>query len=240
MTALFRQFVARNFHAFHRTLDAVLSLCVFISIPSTVALYILHRPILAILFKHGQFDQESLELTAMAFRYHVLGITFVGCNRLLVAAFHAQKDLKTPVIQAAGNMVVNVLLAYGLSSGPLRYAGVALAASLAAPCLTAPLLFIFLRRMPGLPLRGVLVTSMKTLVASAVMGVVCFYGRTWASISTTQDKFVQAAIVATLIGAGAATFFAMAWILRLDEVRVLFLALKRRRNPPGGDEKSGD
>jgi len=229
LTELSRQFVARNLPAFHRTLDEVLRLCVFISIPSTVGLYLLHRPIISLLFENGQFGRESLELTAMAFRYHVLGLTFVGCNRLLVVAFHAQKDLKTPVIQAAGNMVLNVLLAYGLSEGPLGHAGVALAASLAAPCLTVPLLVILLRRMPGLPLRGLLVTCIKTLVASGVMGVVCFYGMEWAGTATTQTKVIQATIVATLIGAGAATFFATAWVLRLDEVRVLFSILKRRR-----------
>jgi putative peptidoglycan lipid II flippase len=235
LTELSRLFVARNFQAFHGTLDEVLRLCVFISIPSTVGLYLLHRPILSVLFEHGNFGRESLELTAMAFRYHVLGITFIGCNRLLVAAFHAQKDLKTPVIQAAGNMVVNVLLAYWLSSGALGYTGVALAASLSAPCLTAPLLFIFLRRMPGLPLRGLFVTLLKTLVASAVMGAVCFYGMAWASTFTAQGKVAQALLVAILIGAGATTFFAMAWVLRLDEVRVLFSVLKRRRSSPAGD-----
>jgi putative peptidoglycan lipid II flippase len=229
LTELSRNFAEKNLLAFQATLDEVLRLCLFISIPSTVGLYLLRDPILAVLFENGNFDQASRELTATAFRYHVLGITFVGCNRLLVAAFHAQKDLKTPVIQGAGNMVVNVLLAYGLSRGALGYAGVALAASVAAPCLTVPLLLIHLRRMPGLPLRRLCVTLVKTLVASGVMGLVCFYGLSWAGPWTSQSKIVQGILVATLIGAGAATFFAMAWALRLDEVRVLFSVLKRRR-----------
>jgi peptidoglycan biosynthesis protein MviN/MurJ (putative lipid II flippase) len=80
-----------------------------------------------------------------------------------------------------------------------------------------------------------LVTFIKTLVASGVMGIVCFCGMEWASTSTTQGKVVQAAIIAMLIGAGGTTFFAMAWVLRLDEVRVLFRALKRRRNSAAGD-----
>ncbi len=228
LTALARHSAAGDRPAFERTLSDVLRLTVFITLPSTVGLYILRRPILALLFENGQFAQHSLDLTQAAFRWHIAGMVFVGWNRVLVACFHAQKDLKTPVAQGAANMCVHLALAYVLSEA-LGHSGIALAASAAAFCQTLSLFWVLSRRMRGLRFPGLARTTLKTLVASTVMGAACVLGMRFVWTPDVHSKLAEAAGIAVIIAAGMGVFFASARVLRAEEVRMLLGAMRSRR-----------
>jgi putative peptidoglycan lipid II flippase len=235
LTALSRHAAEENQPAFQRTLSEVLRLVIFITVPSTVGLYVLRRPILSFLFETGQFDQRSLELTAQAFRYHVLGMALVGINRILVASFYARKDFRTPLFNGAVNVAANLLLAYTLSEGNLQHAGIALAASLAAGLQMVTLLFSLTRRLGGLRFPGLLSGAAKTLLASAVMGAASYFAmaQTWGP--RLHGKLSQGMVIAALILLGAGVFFAVSWLLRSEELSVLFRGLTRkpgRREPP--------
>ena len=49
-----------------------------------------------------------------------------------MSAFYAMKNIRTPVLAASLNLLVCLPLAWWLSSGPMGYTGIALAASVAA------------------------------------------------------------------------------------------------------------
>ncbi len=235
LTALARHVAANDRASFERTVSEVLRLTVFITVPSTVGLYLLRRPVLSILFEGGEFNERSLDLTQAAFRWHVLGMAFVGSNRLLVACFHAQKDLRTPLLQGAVNMILHLSLAYGLSVR-MGHAGIALASTIAALLQTASLVVALFRRMRGLRLPGVVSTMWKTLVAAGGMGLACAWilGFVWTPAVTS--KLSLAGSISTVVAAGVVVFFVLAWVLRMGELGMLTRGLARQR--PGAGSKS--
>jgi putative peptidoglycan lipid II flippase len=220
LTVLSGQAARGDEGAFRRTTSDLLRAVVFITVPSALGLLVLARPILQLLYGGGRFDDLSLGLTVGAFRWHALGIPFIGANRVLVSFFHARKDLKTPVKIAAVNLVVNLGLAWWLSGTALGFAGIALASTIAAAVQTASLLAVFLLREPRMALPGIWSTTLKTAAAAVLMAGLCRVGLQLSP--EAQGKTAQALRVAWLVAGGAAAYFALAWCFRIPELRRLW------------------
>jgi len=230
LTSLSRYASAGDRSSFERTTAEVLRLAAFITLPSMVGLFVLRRPILSLLFESGRFDSASLDLTAAAFRFHVLGILFVGWNRVLVACFHAHKDLRTPVVQGALNMVLHLTLCYVLARA-MGHAGIAFASTLAAAAQTAVLFAIVLRRFQGLRFPGVLRVSTASALASLVMGGAVT--RLWSLLDGAAggSKAALAVHVGTAILCGVVVYFLAARVFGLKEAGALVSLFRRKRRP---------
>jgi putative peptidoglycan lipid II flippase len=124
-----------------RSLDAV----TLFTIPIAAFCMIEGRDIVALLFKSGKFDDQSVDLTAGAFFYHMFGLFFIGQNRILASAFYAREDTKSPTLAGIASFGVNIACAWIFSlflEGP----GIALALSIASAFNFALLAILFLRR----------------------------------------------------------------------------------------------
>jgi putative peptidoglycan lipid II flippase len=205
----------------------VFRLVLFVTIPSTVGLWILREPAISLILRSGQFQERSLDLTVAAFRFHLLGLAFVGLVRVLVATCHSQKDIRSPIVASLFVLPVNLALAAVLSSGPMGHTGIALASSVAAG-VHAVLLFEICRfRLPTLRLRPLLAILFQSGIGSAVMAAVCL-AALWAW-PVPEGKLLQALWLLVIVAAGAAVYFGVTAALRVDECRVLLGSLLRRR-----------
>lgn len=142
----------------------------FIVAPATVGLAVLAVPITAVLFQRGAFAGEEARQTALALAAFALGLWPVAVLRVVVPAFYALQDTRTPVWTAAVAFVANVAFSLSLM-GPVpagnssvlqalawltaamhiadfRHVGLALATSLAAAA-NLSLLVVMLRRKLG-------------------------------------------------------------------------------------------
>ena len=225
LTSLSRQAVDRDLRGFSETLLEVLRLVLFITIPSMVGLYLLRRPILSLLLQSGAFDVASLEMTARAFQFHVLGLSCVGISRVMVNGFYAMKDLVTPVRIASLILMINLGLAWVLSESELSYAGIALASSIAALFQAVMLWRGLTARIPELDLRPLWPTALKASVAALLMG-----GGVWGGsllVSLEHGKLLLGLELSLVILGGAAIYFLLARVFRMAELAVLF---RRRKN----------
>jgi putative peptidoglycan lipid II flippase len=116
---------------FQETLDNGLCLVFFIVLPATAGLLILGKPIVVLLFERGAFGAHSSAMTTDALVCYTVGLWAFSGMRVLIAAFYALQDTKTPVKVADHFFGVNVILSLVLM-GPLKHAGLALALSLAS------------------------------------------------------------------------------------------------------------
>jgi putative peptidoglycan lipid II flippase len=148
----------------------------FLSLPASVGLIILRRPIVSLLFERGAFDARSTELVAWALLWYAAGLVGHSLLEIIARAFYAMQDTRTPVAVGAAAMGLNVVLSIGLSimfaqAGRPPHGGLALANSLATAleCLT---LFALLgRRVGGLDLMRLRRGVTATVVGAAVMGL---------------------------------------------------------------------
>jgi putative peptidoglycan lipid II flippase len=197
-----------------------------INVPAAVGMALLAGPIIHVLFERGEFmPRDTAEMVP------VLGMLAVGLPifagvSLLLRAFYAQKDTRTPVKAAVLSFVVNIGLALLLKDhfGTL---GLAMASTVAVVVQALYLQVALTRRRPELGVAPLWGDGLKIMVAAAVMGLVVWlggrvtdaWGETW---------LVDVIRLGLLIPIGAGTFAGLAFLLRL-EGRDELLGLLRRR-----------
>jgi putative peptidoglycan lipid II flippase len=150
---------------------------------------------------------------------------------ILSRGFYALSDTRTPVLVAAGSMLLNLVLA-ALLVGPLELRGLALALSLATTAEVLALAALIAVRVDGVLtaqffgalLRMAAATALGTAGAAAVLLLLTEVLRL--DIGATLGAL---AVLATAGGAGILVYMAAAWRLGLQETSDL-----RRRLPVGG------
>src|SRR5208283_5395949 len=116
---------------FKSTLFFALRNLMLVLIPTAVGMVIFSRWIIHIVFQHGAFDAYSTNITSQVMFYAALGLPFFGASRILVSAFYALQDTRTPVKTATVCLVINAVL-NGILMFPLKVGGIALASSIAS------------------------------------------------------------------------------------------------------------
>jgi putative peptidoglycan lipid II flippase len=136
-------------HAFTSTLRSIL----YLSIPSTIGLLILGRPLIQVIFERYEFDAESTQFTYWALAFYSLGLISHSVLEIVTRAFYALHNTKTPVVVGVITMGVNIILSWILMAwfdrvGLASHGGIALASSIAVTLETIWLVNR-LRRLPG-------------------------------------------------------------------------------------------
>ena len=188
----FASLARRDLAAFRDTVGFALRLVNLIALPAAIGLVLTAEPLTSVLFIRGQFTPEDAAQTAVAVRFYAIGLWSVASVRVLVPAFYALEDTRTPVVTAfaafAANLVFIVLLIGPLRSPPdsvfgqwmasathaigildLRHGGLALSTSLAATVNLVLLAALLERRVGGFAWGPWLGSTFRTLLASSTM-----------------------------------------------------------------------
>lgn len=208
-------------------LNFALRLVAFITIPASVGLALIRYPVINLLFRTGEFDQNSVDMTAFAFLFHSMGLFFIGASRILVPVFYSMKDMVTPVKVAVLVMVVNLVLCLVLA-GPLSHGGIALANSVSALVQTIALL-AYLLGVIGALRWGLLGASiLKTLLASTIMGLAVWWAVDVLQLEETTSRVVLLPSLLGVVLLGAGSYALSAWLLRSPEMRDAWRIVTRR------------
>ena len=97
--------------AFNRASEISLAL----TIPASVALMVIPLPLVSVLFERGAFTSNDTAATALAVAIYGLGLPAFVLQKTLQPLFFAREDTKRPFYYALMAMVLNAVLAIGLS-----------------------------------------------------------------------------------------------------------------------------
>jgi len=215
---------------FQETLDNGLCLVFFIVLPATAGLLILGKPIIVLLFERGAFGAHASAMTTHALMGYTAGLWAFSGMRVLIAAFYALQDTKTPVKVAVISLSVNVILSLMLM-GPLKHAGLALALSLAS-MVQFGLLALCLRKKGLFTHAGPILKSfVKSLSATIAMGAIIFICRTqWFHTDGNSALSGKILNLSALVLIGIVVYFSLARFLRCREIKAVtaMLGVKRR------------
>lgn len=208
---LSRRFVDGARDEYIRLLDWGLRLMVVLAAPCAVALAILAIPILATLFRHGEFSAHDVLMTRQALIAYSAGLVALVLVKILAPAFYARQNVKTPVKIAVITLLATQLMNLAFV-WHLRHAGLALAIALAA-WVNAGLLYWKLRQH-GIftPLAGWPLFLLKVAIALVAMAGVLL----WAAAGS--DFWLQAGFrerlerLALVILSGVAVYFGTLWL----------------------------
>jgi len=192
----------------------------FLSIPATVGLIVLARPLVALLFEHGAFKTSSTEAVAWALAFYALGLVGHAGLEIIARAFYALHDTFTPVWVGAVAVGINVALSFTLPGvfGPRgwpRHAGLALANAVATLLELVLLMALVWQRMDGLEGRKVLTTIVKSVGAALTMGITLMAWQ--AALSGTNPLMVGGGGI--VLGLGI--YIGAAFLLRTQELRAV-------------------
>jgi putative peptidoglycan lipid II flippase len=223
---LSRQAAGNDIAEMKTTIAFSLRMVLFITLPATVGLILLHVPIIQVLFERGEFTANSTAMTSWSLLFFAIGLSAFAMMKIIIQAFYALHDTRTPVMVAAASLAVSITLNF-IFFRPLQNGGPALATSLAAVFDTVVLLWIFRKRHGRLDLRSVLASSLKFLGAAAAMALVVCYMIDYPSLHA-GDRMQRALALGFTIALATGTYFATAWLLRVGELREVLGMFSRR------------
>lgn len=158
------------------SLSASLRGALLLSIPATVGLILLRRPVVALLYQHGEFNEFSTTLVAWALLWYTAGLVGHSLVEILSRAFYSLHDTRTPVLIGILAMSLNVGFSYLFAAAFLRigwlaHGGLALANSTATAVEAALLWTLMRRRLKGLDGRRLFSGAAQAGLAALAMAV---------------------------------------------------------------------
>ncbi len=208
------------------------ALVVFITLPASLGLIVLARPIVTLLYGYGHFGQRSIDMTVFALYFHASGIVFIALLRNVLQAFYARKDLKTPAIVAAIDMFIHLALCITLSR-PLKQGGIALAGSISAFVNLAALSYILRRQFGRLGIRKLLASITRTGVSAVLMAIAIWLIASNWHLYNPAGRLVLGLRLFATIGAGMLVFLAVSVALHSSETSEVFDLVRSRFTPKG-------
>lgn len=201
-------------------------LILFLMIPALVGLVLLREPLVRLVFERGQFSELDTARTALVFLAYAPQLPFTALDQLLIVAFYARKDTRTPVL--VGAVTVGMYLATALALiSPLGAAGLALANAVQNSA-HGIILFGLLQRALGQLVNGELIGFLaRVVLASAGLALLLIGVLTW--MPALHGSLAQGAALGLAIVLAALVYLVLASALRLSEARLLLGLAWRRR-----------
>jgi len=110
--SLSKSFASLNKEDFIRDFFATFKKIAYLTLPISLLIFIFRNQIIEIIFKTGKFTQSSMEITAASLGFFALGIWANSLIPLVLRAFFAFKDTKTPTVIAVFAMILNIGLSF--------------------------------------------------------------------------------------------------------------------------------
>jgi putative peptidoglycan lipid II flippase len=181
------------------------------------------RPVVGLVYQRGAFDETDLAMTASAFALYSVGLVGMGIVFLLVRAFAARLDTRTPVRVSVAAFILHVALDVILVRTPLRHAGVALATSLTFIVHAVALHVILNRdmRARGAPIApsDLLGPASKIALSSVALVAVLWLVDSALGMRLAESRMMGRIVrIAAAGGAGLAAYVGAAALLKLPEI----------------------
>lgn len=202
----------------------------FLALPATAILIILRIPSVRLVFGASQFDWTATVLTGQTLAYMAVGLSAQAISLLLVRAFYALKDTKTPVIISFVTVFVNIILSvyFTLVLG-FDVWGIGLAFAISMIVSAVLLFFCLHRKIGGFNLNMAFKPLAKMLVATVIMGVALYVPIKLLD----QVIFDTTRTINLIVLTGIASVFALSiyvflvWFMRVRELDTYIDLIKR-------------
>ncbi len=225
-----RSAAAGNTAEFRSILAKGMRLAFLLTIPSAIGLVLLAQPIIALIYERRKFTALDTLHTAEAIQCYAIGLCAYAGIKVLAPAFYALGKRHTPMmvsfLSIAVNYALNQYFTFHLGWG---HKGLAFSTGLVALTNFALLYALMHRQVHRLETRQMTATLAKLAVAGAALAAVCWAALHWALplAAGTVLPVRAGALLATIAVAGA-VFFAVAYLLRIEELDDVAALVRRK------------
>lgn len=198
--------------SFYRATRFVLA----INIASAAGIIILRYPLIATLFQHGKFTAESvMEMTPITAVF-ALTLPWYSLSAIATKAFHAQKEMKTPMKIAIGSVIINIVLSFGVLFFDLGVVGLAWANFISGGFQAITLMILLLVKNEYLRQGKLMLACAKMAVACAIMSSIT-YGLWYYLQPYAKGTVSNILVMAIIIPIAAAVYFLTLYFLHFED-----------------------
>lgn len=245
--SLSKAFAERDEKSFRRYFSNTFRQIVFLVLPVSLLLFLLRAQIIRLILGTGEFGWLETRLTAAALGVFAFGVLVQSLIPFLARAFFAQHDTKSPTVIGLATVVFNVILSFvfvwllsfsnlfsSFLLSFLRLEDIGDARIVALPLaliLSGILQFVLLLTM--LQRKGKLFevqirAFVNMALAAIVLVAVSYASLQMLSLVVDLQTYIGVLLQATgATVAGLASYLVVLWLLKSEDVRGLWRALKR-------------
>jgi putative peptidoglycan lipid II flippase len=228
-----RHHAREDLAAVGRTVEEALRLAFFLTIPATAGLVVLAPDIIGLIYEHGKFSAADTMQTAYALRAYAVGLSGYAAIKVLSPCFYAldrpRTPLKVSLLGIGVNVVLNVVLVKVFSMG---HVGLAATTGILALVNFVQLACYLRREVVFGDTRMWFRYGVSVVLAAVVCGWVA--GQVAVAMPERPGSLVWNMIrVGCAIGAGGAGYLAVAYLLRVNELRHLMQVVAGRMGRGG-------
>lgn len=182
----------------------------FIGLPASVGMVLIAQLAVHLIFEGKQFTAHDTMLTARSTAIYSSVIWAFSVQQILNRGYYALHDMRTPLIWAGLNLVINLVVeipllwAMGENAMPVG--------TVASFVVQTSAMTVLLSRRVGLPLRELWPDVWKMVVATAIMTAACL---AIGQVPVGAGKIGAAIRLVAIMATGGLTYFTACWALRL-------------------------
>jgi len=212
--------------------NGVRQICLLL-IPSAAIMAVLAEPITRLVYQRGEFDVAATGLVSEAMFWWAFSLPFQGVSLLFSRTFFSLQRVWATTALAAGNLAVNVVVAFALYE-PLGIAGIVIGTVAGTVGMTVAQGLMLRRSLGGIDGRATFAAVARMLLAATALGGISYV--VWLLLDNALGRALpaQVASLGTGIFAGLALYAAGVWVLGIPEARQIRDLLARRRSGVSG------
>lgn len=219
--------IKENKEEFYDGIRKSMNTVTILIIPISVGAIILAEPVVRVVFERGKFDSNATALTSSALIAYSIGMIGFALRDVLNKVFYSIKDTRSPMINGALSMLINIILNIILMKN-LGHIGLALATSISSIICIILMFNSLKKKIPYFGQDKIVKTLFKTLLSAICMGIVTkltqiFFTRT-IGVGFIQDIVILG--ICTLVGFISYTLVLL--ILKVDELSIIFDIINKK------------
>ncbi|PZO49413.1 MAG: murein biosynthesis integral membrane protein MurJ [Phormidesmis priestleyi] len=197
-------------------------------LPISAVIITLAEPIVTVVYKRGNFDEEAVQLVTLILIAYAVGMFVYLARDVMVRVFYALGDGQTPFRISLVNIAVNAVLDFVLFNlmGP---AGLVVATIGVNIVSLVAMTVLLNRKIGGLPMADWARTMATLTAAAAVSGVSCWLTLGGLTSLIGAEGFLANLILMTISGAiSLATFALLTVVLGIPEAAMLAARIRQK------------
>lgn len=215
---LSNEYNKNNINGLKRVMAYGVNFILIITIPATVGLVVLAKPIVEVAFERGAFDASATEMTSQALIFYSIGLVAIALQSLITRVYYSLQDTKSPMINGAisvgFNIVLNIILVRYMA-----HAGLAFATSTATTIATALMFYELKRKVGSLGIISYFKCGAKAMLASVIMGIIAYivYHGTYNILGVS--KLYNSISLMLAIVVGVIVYGIICYVLGITEIK---------------------
>ncbi|MDR7857533.1 murein biosynthesis integral membrane protein MurJ [Tissierella sp.] len=214
-----------NYDSMKKIMGYGINIILLITIPATVGLIVLATPIVEIAFQRGAFDAMATFMTSQALIFYSTGLVAMALRLLLTRVYYSLQDTKTPMINGALSVGLNIVLNLILVKF-MAHSGLALATSIATSIATIIMIYGLRKKIGPMGIKSYIVCGLKSGLASGVMGLVAYmiYHGMYGALGSGTLYNLMSLLVA--VGVGVVVYLVLCYLFKVEEIRMVVKKIK--------------